>query len=152
MNEQFSETNHCTRRSISIRRQRPVREFSQYQTDLLKAIWKMRKHPPALNFLATLLGSLISGLFLHTRQIPGADENSSVRFCAAGKIFATGFLLDGRPVGFEYRQLVLAVSPQMVIQSLSAELLRGVYSNKLCFISGLVIEVRSWLEKFYSRQ
>jgi hypothetical protein len=28
--------------------------FSQYQTDLLKAIWKMRKHPPALNFLAMI--------------------------------------------------------------------------------------------------
>jgi hypothetical protein len=100
----------------------------------------MRKHPPALNFHATidddatkhspphvkepidLLGSPISGLFRHTRQIPGADENSSVRFCAAGKIFATRFLLDGRPVSFEYRQLVLAVSPKMVIQSLSADL------------------------------
>jgi hypothetical protein len=28
--------------------------FSRYQTDLLKAIWKMRKYPPALTFLATI--------------------------------------------------------------------------------------------------
>jgi len=32
------------------------------------------------------------------------------------------------------------------------QLLRAVYSIKLCYVSGLVIEVRSWLEKFYSRQ
>jgi hypothetical protein len=70
------------------------------------------KHSPLHVKEIDLLGSLISGLFLHPRQIPGADENSPVRFCAAGKIFATGFLLDGRPVSFEYRQLVLAVSPK----------------------------------------
>lgn len=36
--------------------------------------------------------------------------------------------------------------------SVETQLLRVVYSIKLCFISGLVIEVCSWLEKFYSRQ
>lgn len=46
-------------------------------------------------------------------QIASPDENGPVGFHAASKVFAARDVFDGRPIGAEYLQLVVAIPTEM---------------------------------------